>query len=113
MCTARPQRGHSTHMTGRNWGFLLQLAIFLPIQTYYTPTTLDSLMFPCLALARTGEGVSDLPSRTPGGAALIVAEFLWLAPQVSPRRKCEADVILRLVAFHARPWPKYGSANNS
>ena len=40
----RAQRGHNTHMTGRNWGVLLQLAIFLP-KPYYTPTTLDSLMF--------------------------------------------------------------------
>ena len=27
------QHVHSAHMTGRNWGVLLQLAIFLPIQT--------------------------------------------------------------------------------
>ena len=33
---------------------------------YYTPTALDILMFPCLALARTGEGVSDLPHGRPG-----------------------------------------------
>ena len=33
----RAQRGHSTHMTGRNWGVLLQLAIFLPIQTILHP----------------------------------------------------------------------------
>ena len=31
------QRGHSAHMTGRNWGFLRQLAIFLPIQTILHP----------------------------------------------------------------------------
>ena len=31
------QRGHSAHMTGRNLGFLLQLAIFLPIQTILHP----------------------------------------------------------------------------
>ena len=37
MCTVRAQRGHSAHMTRRNWGFLLQLAIFLPIQTILHP----------------------------------------------------------------------------
>ena len=37
VCTARSQRRHSAHMTGRNWGFLLQLAIFLPIQTILHP----------------------------------------------------------------------------
>ena len=37
VCTVRAQRGHSAHMTGRNWGFLLQLAIFLPIQTILHP----------------------------------------------------------------------------
>ena len=40
VCTARAQRrhsAHSAHMTGRNWGFLLQLAIFLPIQTILHP----------------------------------------------------------------------------
>ena len=28
---------HSAHMAGRNWGFWLQLAIFLPIQTILQP----------------------------------------------------------------------------
>ena len=28
---------HSAHMTGRNWGFLLQMAIFLPIETILHP----------------------------------------------------------------------------
>ena len=31
------QRGHSAHMTRRNWGVLLQLAIFLPIQIILHP----------------------------------------------------------------------------
>ena len=98
------QRGHSAHMTGRNWGFLLQLAIFLPIQTILLPHNVGQ---PDVSLFSSGtdRGGSVGPSsRTPGRAALVVAEFLWLAPRVSPRRKREADVILRLVAFHARPW---------
>ena len=37
VCTAQAQCGHSVHRTGRNWGFLLQLAIFLPIQTILHP----------------------------------------------------------------------------
>ena len=37
VCTVRAQRRHSTHMTGRNRGVLLQLAIFLPIQTILHP----------------------------------------------------------------------------
>ena len=40
VCTARAQRGHNAHnahMTGRNWGVLPQLAIFLPIQTILHP----------------------------------------------------------------------------
>ena len=36
-CTACAQRRHSAHMTGRNWGLLLQQAIFLPIQTILHP----------------------------------------------------------------------------
>ena len=55
-------------------------------------------------LARTGEGVLDLPSLTPGRATHAAARFLWLAPRVSPWRKWGADVIQRLVAFHALPW---------
>ena len=36
MCVCA-QCPHSAHMTGRKWGFLLQLAIFLPIQTILHP----------------------------------------------------------------------------
>ena len=105
-------RGMCVHSAGtaRTWqeeigGFCYNWQYPCLYRPYYTPTTLDSLMFPCLAcLPRTREGVSDLPSRTPGRAALIVAEFLWLAPRDSPRQKHEANVLLRLIAFHARPW---------
>ena len=37
MGAQRVQRRHIAHMTGRNWGLLLQLAIFLPIQTILHP----------------------------------------------------------------------------
>ena len=33
----RAQGVHSAHIMGRKWGFLLQLAIFLPIQTILNP----------------------------------------------------------------------------
>ena len=119
MHTARAQRGHSAHM---KLGVFATIGNILAYTNHTTPTTLHSLMFPYLALARTGEGVSDLPSRTPGRAALVVAEFLWLAPGVSPRRKREADVILRLhfMPVHGTDYekkteklPKYGSADNN
>ena len=41
----RAQRGHSTHMTGRNWGFCYNWQYSCLYKPYYTPTMLDSLMF--------------------------------------------------------------------
>ena len=39
------QRGHSAHMTGRNWGFCYNWQYSCLYKPYYTPTMLDSLMF--------------------------------------------------------------------
>ena len=46
MRTARAaRRGHSAHITAGSWGFLLPLAIFLPLWTILHPTMLHNLMF--------------------------------------------------------------------
>ena len=34
---------HNVHMAGGNWGFLLQLAIFLPLQTMLHPHNVGQL----------------------------------------------------------------------
>ena len=100
----RAQHGHSAHITGRNWGFVLQWAILLLIQIIPYPHTVGQPDVSLFSYGTNRGGSVGPSSRTPGRAALVVAKFLHLAPRVSPQRKREAHVILRPDAFHARPW---------